>query len=293
MRVFHNPLKRLLILIFVILLTGGTAVGLFIYFGIYNVSAINQHTRPVYDLLELARKRAITVRAKNTDVPALTTLDYKVNGLHLYEKHCIQCHGAPGVAPEDFSLGMMPAPSAIVKIGLVRSPEEIFWVIKNGVKMSGMPAWAFRLTETEHWQLVSLIKQLPFMTSSDYRELRTGAMAAPEFTENPDKHRDPIGEKLVLAENQVQRGKLALLQYNCATCHIIPGITASETHIGPPLHNVVNQSFIAGRLPNTDSNLVAFIRFPTRHKENTMMPNLGVDLNDAKAIVGYLRSMQQ
>jgi len=289
MRVIHIRVKTLIGLISVTLLTAAVAGGLFIYTGVYNVAAVEQHTQPVYDLLEIARNRSIAVRTTSIKAPALTGQDYQVRGVQLYQQYCVQCHGAPGVAPNRFSLGMMPAPSAIVKVGLVRSPEEIFWVIRNGIKMSGMPGWAFRLNQTEHWQLVALIKQMPFMTSADYKQLRTSAMTDAAIASNPASQHEAT---VSVADNQIQRGKLALIQYNCATCHNIPGITASDTYVGPPLHNIVKQKFVAGVLTNTDINLVEFIRFPQRHKKHTMMPNLGVNKADARAMVEYLRSKQ-
>ncbi len=267
-----------------------SAIG-FVYFGIYNVAAVEQHTQPVYDVLEIARKRSIRMRLEGIHPPDLEKIDYQVSGIQLYEHNCVQCHGAPGVAPDSFSLGMMPAPSAAAKMGAVRSPEELYWVIANGVKMSGMPGWAFRFSKQEHWQVVALLKHLPNMTSAEYRQLREKAFL---MTEHATVTNGQSEDKVIIASESSERvtraeqGKIALIQYNCGTCHNILGITASETYVGPGLEHIAQQSFIAGVLPNTRKNLIEFIRKPEKFKSNTLMPNLSVDKEDAEAMVNYL-----
>ncbi len=72
---------------------------------------------------------------------------------------------APQAAPpEGFSLGMKPAPTAIAALARQRSPQDLYQVMEQGIKMSGMPACAYRMSEEDMWQIVALIKQIPDMT---------------------------------------------------------------------------------------------------------------------------------
>lgn len=270
-----------------VLLLGGGGLAL-IYFGIYNVSALTGHSAPVYNFLEYARIRAVKIRI--TEPPEeFSQLDWQRQGVLNYEKHCVQCHGAPGVAPESFSLGMMPPPSAIVRVGKERTPSELFWVIKNGIKMSGMPAWKYRLSEPELWQLAALVKQLPSMNKAEYRSLKIAAEESDTTA--------PIAKQAGLAERSFTEmqfsGEVALRQYNCASCHLIEGISAASYSVGPPLTTITERQFIAGKLPMTREMLIQWIMNPTHFKPESMMPNLQVRREHAEAMVDYLYEIAQ
>ncbi len=85
-----------------------------------------------------------------------------------------------------------------------------------------------------------------------------------------------------------ERGRVALHQHACHTCHIIPGVVGSERHVGPPLAGLGRRTTIAGRLPNTRDNLVAWIREPQRIDANSAMPSMGVNEADAHDMAAYL-----
>lgn len=267
-----------------ILIIGSAIAAYVLYFGVYNVSALQQHTGIVFELLEYARVRSISVHSKR-DVPDLESTDWKHSGLVLYTAHCQQCHGAPGIAPDSFSLGMLPAPSPIIKIARSRPPEEIFWAITHGVKMSGMPAWKYRLSEKERRQLVALIINMASLTTREYANLLEDAThlavakshPAPEFSIQNQKER-------------LKLGRIALQQYNCSGCHEIPGITAAATHVGPSLKKIEKQVFLVGLLPMNAHNLKQWIRFPQAIKPGTAMPSMDVPEEHAELMIEYLLS---
>ena len=87
-----------------------------------------------------------------------------------------------------------------------------------------------------------------------------------------------------------RRGKVALTQFACAACHIIPGITGSKVYVGRPLTDLAKRKFIAGSLPNTQANLMAWIRNPQQFDPQTAMPNMEVSERDARDISAYLLS---
>lgn len=266
------------------LVIGAGVAGYILYFGVYNVSALQQHTGIVFEVLEYARVRAISTRSEQ-QVPDLSATDWRGRGAALYHRHCTHCHGGPGVAPDAYSLGMMPAPSPIVKIGRERTPEDIFWVIKHGVKMSGMPAWQYRLNEEDTWSVVALIKRLPTLTPNEYARLQARA------TDTIDVSALPAAE-VTIDDNRLSLGRTALQQYNCTGCHRVPGVTAAITHVGPPLNNISEQKFLVGLLPMNPRTLKQWIRFPERIKPGTTMPNLNVAEQHAQLMVEYLYSAQ-
>jgi mono/diheme cytochrome c family protein len=164
----------------VLLLAAGT-VGLlaYVYSGIYDVAATRQHTAPVYWLLTTARRQSIWAHAalEAPQPPDLEDADLVAAGQVLYDQHCVTCHGAPGVAPGATGLGMMPSPPNLTVAGRDRSPGEIYWAVTNGIKMSGMPAWEFRMTERERWAVVAFLKTLPLLTPSAYEARRAASHA--------------------------------------------------------------------------------------------------------------------
>jgi cytochrome c2 len=84
------------------------------------------------------------------------------------------------------------------------------------------------------------------------------------------------------------RGKVALGQYGCRACHMIPGVTGSKVYVGRPLEDLAKRRFIAGTLPNDQANLVRWIRDPQAIDPGTAMPKLGVSERDALDMSAYL-----
>ncbi len=257
-------------------------VGAFVYSGIYDVSATDQHTPPVYWLLENVTRRAVITHAKTIDVPPLDSPALAERGLRLYDEHCVQCHGAPGVAPAPFALGLLPAPANLAATAQVWTPAELFWTVKYGFKMTGMPAWQFRLPEQDIWAIVAFVHQLPSISPVEYKQLKR--LSAPL--------KAPPAETADASEVDIERGKTALLQYMCLTCHEIPGVIGVQAHVGPPLTGIGNRAFIAGVLPNTPENMIRWLRDPQAVDPRTAMPDLYVTERDARDIAAYLATLR-
>jgi len=83
---------------------------------------------------------------------------------------CANCHGAPGVEWAKFSEGMRPDPPDLKDVAKERSPGQLFWVIKNGINMTGMPSFALAgAPDQEIWQIVAYLKKLPDVSDADYK----------------------------------------------------------------------------------------------------------------------------
>lgn len=87
-------------------------------------------------------------------------------------------------------------------------------------------------------------------------------------------------------------GRSALVDYGCIACHTVPGVTANQTAVGPPLAGFAQRRVIAGRLPNTPANLAAWIRDPQAIDPGNVMPDLGVTAEDAEHIAAYLYTLR-
>lgn len=91
-----------------------------------------------------------------------------------------------------------------------------------------------------------------------------------------------------VAGGDAQRGRVLLAQYQCGSCHSIPGVTASRGEVGPALDSFGRRSYIAGRIPNYPDALVRWIVDPPAMKPGTSMPAMGVSADDARHMAAYL-----
>jgi cytochrome c1 len=247
-----------------------------IYSGAYDVTAVHQHTRAVHWALDTGMRQAVQRHAKSVQVPALDDPVLAQRGARLYRDSCLQCHGAPGIAPEPFARGMLPLPNNLAQTALEWTPAEMFWITKNGLKMTAMPAWQYRYADEDLWAIVAFLRQLPKLTVETYAGF--GKKAAHEKKETIQ----------AATSADARRGAIALNQYGCSTCHRIPGIVGADAHVGPPLEGIASRKYLAGRLPNTPANLLRWIRDPQGVNPATLMPNLEVTEAHALDIAAYL-----
>ena len=83
---------------------------------------------------------------------------------------CVICHGAPGADYAKFAEGMRPDPPDLKDIVNDRAPAQLFWVVKNGIKMTGMPGFgAIGLPDQELWSIVAFLKKLPSISEADFK----------------------------------------------------------------------------------------------------------------------------
>lgn len=258
---------------------GGAIV---LYSGTYDIAATEPHFRPTYWALETGVRRSIRQHARGIEVPQLTDRAAIERGVVVYHAQCVQCHGAPGVAPEAFALGLTPPPANLAYTAREWPAAELYWVVKNGIRMTGMPAWQFRLPESDLWAVVAFMQQLPLLSPEQYAARVRAAR---------DKPGVPMAETAGGAGDPA-RGKLALSQYACVTCHVIPGIVGAYTPVGPPLAGIATRRFIGGVLPNTAEHMVRWLRHPREVDPLTAMPDLGVTERDARDIAAYLYTLK-
>ena len=90
------------------------------------------------------------------------------------ERGCPQCHGAPGVKRAKFSEGLNPDPPDLKDVVDDLLPQELFWVIKNGIRMTGMPSFGkIEVPDAEIWTIVAFLKKLPMVKDEDYKAWTT------------------------------------------------------------------------------------------------------------------------
>ena len=149
-----------------LVLVGAAAVG--IYAGLYNIAADIPHTQPIYWLFETVRDRSVASRARDIVVPNDLNDPNRISrGAGQYADMCSGCHLAPGMKRTEISRGLYPrAPELRRKTDL--TPAEQFWIVKHGVKMTGMPAWGVTHEDELLWDVVAFVRKLPELTPEQY-----------------------------------------------------------------------------------------------------------------------------
>lgn len=272
---------RLIIIAFV--LTASAVAGA-LYLGVYNVAASEGHSALVYHVLHYSMRRSVKSRAEDISVPG--TLDDPQNistGLRHYQRYCVQCHGAPGIAPDAIAIGMIPAPTNLVATARLWSPAELYWVIHHGIKMTAMPAWNYQMSESELWELVAFLKVLPTLSPSEYEQLYGNTAT---ITISPQNC--VLSANATVDAGSPEKGRRAIKQYLCTTCHRIPGEPGTENEVGPSLDGIGGRTYIAGVLLNTPENMVKWLCDPQAINPDSAMPNLRLSVKDAKDIAALL-----
>ena len=83
-------------------------------------------------------------------------------------------------------------------------------------------------------------------------------------------------------------GEIAIQQYACVTCHRIPGVVGPDAWVGPSLRRIGSRTYLAGILPNTPDNMLAWLTNPKAVAPDTAMPDLGVTDAHARHIAAFL-----
>lgn len=257
-----------------------------IYGGFYSVAATQPHYQPVYTLLATAMRQSVRLHARGIEEPPLADERMALRGAACFRDKCVQCHGAPGVAQDGIGQGMQPLPGPLVDARKHWRPRELYWLTRHGIRMSGMPAWEYRLTEGELWDVVAFMQRLPDLGAPQYAQWLQRAPAAPSCGRGPDTPLPPA------AAIDVERGREALHQHACSACHSIPGVTGPRAQVGPTLEGMARRRLIAGTLANTPENMARWLVHTQQVKPGTAMPQLGVAPQDARDMAAYLATLR-
>ena len=134
---------RLLAAIGVLAIVAVAGAAVFFLGGFYNVGGTATEPTIVKWALMKVRTASINHYAEGTP-PATFNEPAKVQAgaLQFAERGCANCHGAPGVNWAKFSEGLRPDPPDLKEVANDRTPSQLFWVIKNGINMTGMPSFS-------------------------------------------------------------------------------------------------------------------------------------------------------
>ncbi|RKF22640.1 cytochrome c [Altericroceibacterium spongiae] len=147
----------MIVVALIVVLTGG-----------YNVAATDRHNPIVGWALTTTMGNSVRRQATDIQPPAEFTPAMIAAGAGEYKAMCSHCHGGVGQSRAEWAEVMLPKPPPLAEAAKEWEPKEVFWLVKHGVKMSGMPAFGPTHDDKTIWNIVAFVKALPEMPAEQY-----------------------------------------------------------------------------------------------------------------------------
>lgn len=178
------------LILFLVIVAAG--MGIYLYTGSYPIGADVPHTKLVSWLLQTTRDRAIDVASQDIEVPADLNDPERVSiGAGQYAAMCSGCHLAPGFENNETRAGLYPKPPRLAEDSDLTA-SHIFWVLKHGLKMTGMPAWGVTHSDKALWDITAFVQQLPKLNAQQYRDIVIKAPMDDDMTAMPMPQGEPV-----------------------------------------------------------------------------------------------------
>lgn len=145
-----------------------TAALLFAWSGVYSIAASSGHLAVVSKFLQFGMQNSVETYAIGIEVPPLGPAHAEL-GMLYFQSGCAPCHGAPGRPRNPVALGMLPQPPDLTRAADDWSDAQLFWIVKHGIKYTGMPAWPAPSRDDEVWALVAFLRRMPQIPAGEYK----------------------------------------------------------------------------------------------------------------------------
>jgi mono/diheme cytochrome c family protein len=155
----------------------GIGCAIFFFGGYYSVAGTAEDPSAVTWALTKVRTASVNRHATDSPPAAFGDASTVQAGAKAYASHgCANCHGAPGVMWLKYSEGLHPDPPDLKKIADNLSAAQLFWIIKNGINMTGMPSFELAgAKDDEIWSIAAFVKKLPAVSEADYKSWTASA----------------------------------------------------------------------------------------------------------------------
>jgi mono/diheme cytochrome c family protein len=176
-----TTLRPVILAALALLLLGALGALAFIKSGLYNVGAATPHTRFTFFVTNETMIHSVKRHARGIAAPRSVTAAQVVAGFCAYEARCVACHGAAAVPREQWVSGLEPSPPYLLDATDRFTPSELFWIVKSGIKMTGMPSWRNAMSDAQIWEVVAFLeasRRLPPQTYVRWRGERRCPPAA-------------------------------------------------------------------------------------------------------------------
>ena len=209
-----------------VLVLGAVAVA---YSGFVSVAATDPGSAPVEWFLNTTREHSIESQLDGIEVPSLDDPAKLRTGLVHYHQMCVTCHGAPGIEPDELAQGLNPTPPELAKrrrrapagpaggeAGEGREANEretehaaeTYWIVKNGIRMTGMPAFGPTHSDEQIWAITAFVERLPELSADEYASMVRNAGLSLRSSHEEDEHGEMAGEAMDEMHDEMQNGAM-------------------------------------------------------------------------------------
>jgi cytochrome c553 len=192
--------------------TGGFLVAVS---GIMPIKASSGHWVITRWFLDFSSQRSVATHTFGLEAPSLDQPGLVLKGAGTYESNCRACHGSPALRNPRVAQQMTPDPPYLPSVLSEWRNAELFYIVKHGIKFTGMPAWPAQQRDDEVWAMVAFLSALPSLDDEAYRQLVYGEAAS-------DREAAPLPD--LFGPQTVPRS----ITVNCGRCHGVDGLSRAE-----------------------------------------------------------------
>ena len=167
-------MKRWLLQIVTLSMLVGISGFLVAALGLIPIKASSGHWPITAWFLHFTMTRSVSTHTIGVEVPALDEPGMVLKGATHYATGCFPCHGDPSIQHPRIAMQMTPHPPYLPPIVDQWEPEELFYIVKHGVKFTGMPAWPAQQRDDEVWAIVAFLKKFPELEAEEYQRMVNG-----------------------------------------------------------------------------------------------------------------------
>jgi hypothetical protein len=165
-------MKKIILTIIVTLAIFVAGFLIYITSGSYDISQTVPHNGLTKWVIRKTTHSSIDKRMMENQIPSNFNDSTQIMlGFQHYDEMCTSCHGAPGIKPWEMAEGLYPEPPQMFKRKKQEDPQEFFWIIKNGIKMTSMPAYGPTHDDKTLWAITAFVtEKLNKMSPQEYIE---------------------------------------------------------------------------------------------------------------------------
>lgn len=160
-------LRHTVFIVGALVVVGTLGAAGFVYSGVFNVAAVVVDAPLLSWGLITVREASVRTHARDV-TPLADYVPDRDKGFRIYRQQCVMCHTPIGRKPDPMAVGFNPKAPTFGPDADDMQDRELFWVIKNGIRFTGMPAWEATYRDAEIWDIVAFLKTLPGMSAADY-----------------------------------------------------------------------------------------------------------------------------
>ncbi len=165
-------------------------IAVVMYSGRFNVAAAGTSGGMLDWVLSTTMDNSVHAQASGITAPPLQDSSLVEIGFNHYRGMCVMCHGSPSRQPSAVGVGLNPSAPELSEASQDWTPAELFWIIKNGVRMTGMPSFGATHTDRELWAVVAFLQKLQKMTPAEYKAFDSSRVTTREQNAGEHHHEE-------------------------------------------------------------------------------------------------------